>query len=830
MVDSLLTGMSALSAQQRAMEVTSHNLANSTTPGYSRQRVDLQAAIPENSRPGQFGTGVDVTAVRRMMDDLVDNRLRQAEGEAGRLSNLKQNLNVVQQAFNEPGENGLSALVGRVFASFEDLSNNPESVAIRATVAQELQTFTATTSDLGKRLQAVRDDLGSSLSTDLAKVNDLTASIVSLNQQIRAQVNAGNNPNDLLDRRQQQLSELTNYIDVKVRVNPRDQSVQVDLGGRLLVSNDSAEVLSAKSTDTGDLAIVGAAGIGYEITGGRVGATYDLHHAILPGVIAQLNELSATMAHEMNARHATGTSNAYRASAFVGEYTIPSGNTGVALDSVSLVPKAVGQPGIPKAFLPDFTDGKGALTVKNLTINVLNTATGLAQKYTLKWDPAVNGGNRSLDDLVSAINTGTGGGFTLFPPTANGVNGVSARKAQVDGGFRLELATANNSTSIDFSSALDLQPTTSAWTGTGAVTVAGTAAPAIATSRLALTVNASGTALDLSYRNPATGDVVALGSAPIPAVGTAITIINGFTVNVAAGSYRAGDRIGVGLDTAGAVLDSTTGTPGTETIASSWNATDASFSVRGRYTNVLSDPTHPWSAKVLSTGVIGNKTTQAPPNNPPVVQFTFWTGSAAAPVQQVVTKTLDNQLPAGTPLALIDGVYVNFSAGSLTTANKKVSFIVDGQPDQAKLLPALGINGLFSGGESAATLSVASRIQKDPSQLGLAKTRNEGDNSNLADLVAVRKQKLFSSASFTLDDFYQGMLTDIGVRIQQSTRLGENQDALKASLSNQREQLSGVNIDEEVGRLIQQQQAYSAAAKVVSAARDNIQTLLEILR
>ena len=830
MADSLLTGMSALSAQQRAMEVTSHNLSNSTTPGYSRQRVDLQAAIPENSKPGQFGRGVDITAVRRMMDDMVDNRLRQAEGEVGRLANLKQNLNVVQQAFNEPGENGLSALIGRVFASFEDLSNNPESVAIRATVTQELNTFTATTSDLGKRLQTVRDDLGSSLNTDLAKVNDLTASIVILNQQIRSQVNSGNNPNDLLDRRQQQLTELTGYIDVKLRVNPKDQSVQVDLGGRLLVSNDSAEVLSAKSSGVGDLAIVGAAGIGYDITGGRIGATYDLHRTIVPGVIAQLDELSSTMAHEMNARHATGTSNSYRASAFVGEYTIPSGMTGMALDSASMVPTALGQPGIPKSFLPDFTDGKGTLTTKNLTINVLNTATGLAQKYTLKWDPAVNGGSRSLDDLVSAINTGSGGGFTLFPPTANGVAGLSARKAQVDGGYRLELSTSGNSTSIDFSSALDLQPTAAAWTGTGAVTVSGTAAPAIATSRLALTVNATGTALDLSYRSPTTGSLVALGSAPIPGIGTSTTTINGITINVDAGSYRAGDRIGVGIDNTGTVLDSTTGTPGTESIASAWNATDAAFSVRGRYTNVLSDPTHQWSAKVLTTGVIGNKATQAPPNNPPVVQFTFWTGTAAAPVQQVVTKTLDDKLPAGTPISLIDGVYATFNAGSLTTANKQVSFIVDGQPDQAELLPALGINSLFSGGESASTISVAARIQKDPSQIGLAKTRNEGDNSNLTDLVAVRKQKLFSSASFTLDDFYQGMLTDIGVRIQQSTRLGENQDALKASLSNQREQLSGVSIDEEVGRLIQQQQAYSAAAKVVSAARENIQTLLEILR
>lgn len=830
MADSLLTGMSALSAQQRAMEVTSHNLANSTTPGYSRQSVSLQASSPENSRPGQFGRGVDVVAVRRLMDDLVNNRLRQSEGESGRLSTIKQNLDVVQQAFNEPGENGLSALIGGVFSAFEDLSNNPESVAIRSTAVQQLQTFTATTSDLGKRLQSVRDDLGSSLTTDLSKVNDLTSSILLLNQQIRAQVNAGNNPNDLLDRRDQQLTELTSYLDVHVRINPADQSAQVDIGGRLLVGTDSAETLSARSTGNGDLSIVGSSGIGYDVTGGSVGAIYDLHRNILPGIISQLDELSSTMSREMNAQNAVGTSNSFRASAMDGEYTIPTTLTGANLDSAAIVRAAAGQPGIPKAFLPDFTDGKGNLTTKDLTINVYDTISKTAQKFTVRWDPAVNSGSRSLDDLVSAINTGAGGGFTLYPPTANGVTGLSAKKVQVDGGFKLELQTASPTSSVDFSQALDLQPTASTWSGTGTVTVAGTASPAIPTSRVAMTVNATGTAIDLSYRDAATGATIALGSAPIPGVGSTATVINGITLTVAAGTYRAGDKLGLGLDSLGQVIDPTTNAAGTNTVTGSWNATDAGFTVSGRYTNTLSDPTHQWSAKVLTTGVIGNKSTQAPPNNPPVVQFTFWTGTAATPVQQVVTKTMDDSLPAGTPITLADGVYVSFAAGSLTTANKQVSFIVDGQPDQAELLPALGINGLFTGGESASTLAVAARLVKDPSQLGLAKTRNEGDNSNLTDLIAVRKEKLFSSNSFTLDDFYQGMLTGIGVRIQQATRMGENQDALKASLSTQREQISGVNIDEEVGRLIQQQQAYSAAAKVVSAARDNIQTLLEILR
>ena len=830
MADMLNTGLSALIAQQRAMEVTSHNLANASTPGYTRQQVSLQASAPENSKPGQFGTGVDLTAVRRIMDTLVNERVRQAEGESGRLNTLQANLEVVQQSFNEPGDNGLSAVIGNLFNSFQDLANNPESVAIRATAVQQLQTFASSMSDLGQRLTSINDDLKVSLNADLSKVNDLTSSIATLNQQIRTQVNLGNNPNDLLDQRDQQLGELTSYLDVKVRYDPKDQTATVSLGGRLLVGNSSSEQLRASDSGDGHLSVVGTSGIGFDVSGGSVGALYDLHEKIIPGISDQLDQLASTVAYQLNAIQSTGTSNSYAANAFTSDYSVATAKSGLNLDDPALALTAAGQPGIPKSFQPDFTDGRGNQVPKDLTINVYDTATKVATKYTLRWNPAQGNGSRSLDDLVTAINTGAGGGWTLYPPTANGVAGVSAQKVQVDGAFHLQLKGASPTTSIDFSKALDLQPSASAWTGTGAVTVTGTATPPLGVARMQLKVNAAGTGIDVSYRNALNGQTVALGTVAVPSSGTTTATLNGMTFNVDAGSFRANDSIAVGLDSTGNVLDPTTNAVGTMSIAPTWAAGDALMTVSGRYTNTLSDPALQWSAKIITPGVIGNVGTLAPPNNPPVVQFTYWTGSPSSPVQQVVTKTLDDTMPPGTPIQIADGVYVTFGSGNLSTAGNKLDFTVDGQPDQAGILPALGINSLLTGGQSASTLAVSQRLVKDPSQLGLASTRSEGDNSNITTMIDIRKQKLFTNKSFTLDDFYQGMLTDVGVRLQQTIRLSANQDTLKASLANQREQLSGVSIDDEVGKLIQQQQAYSAAAKVISTARDNIQTLLDIIR
>jgi flagellar hook-associated protein FlgK len=680
---------------------------------------------------------------------------------------------------------------------------------------------------LGQRLVGIRDDLQTSLTTDIAKVNDLTSSIASLNQQIRSQVNLGNQPNDLFDRRALLLQELTNYLDVRVRLNPVDQSVLVDVNGNLLIGVDDAIRLTVSQNAGGSMAVLNGAGFAIDPSGGRIGATYELHSSILPAIQDQVDTLAATVARQLNGLHATGTNHAVRALSYTAEYGVPV-NTGTTdLDDPSQIQGGEGQAGIPAAFMPSYTDSNGVVTTRNLSINITDSASGLARKYTVRYDPA--DGNRSLTDLVAAINTGRGGGFTLYPDQAAGIDGLNARMIQVDGGLKLELATNRPGLSIDFSQALDNQPSASTWTGS-AVTVSGTLTTPIPAQRLNVAVENGGTRLRLTWRDPGTGAVTNLGTAAIPASGVSAVAVGGLTVTIPAGTWRDGDAFGVGVAVGGQVLDAA-GAPGAYTKTATWVAADASMTVRGRYTGNLSfDPAQPWSMKVMTAGVIGAKSDVAPPNNPPQVQFTYWTGSATAPTQQTMIRTLDESYAAGRPVEIADGVYAVFGAGTLATVGSTLDFTVDGQPDQAGLLPALGINGMFQGASRATTIGVEAELSADPNRFAVARSRNEGDNSNLTEILNLRKQLLFSNGSFAMDDFYQSAVAGIGVQIQQAQRLGENQDALKASLSNQREQVSGVNIDEEVGAMMLQQQAYTAAARIITTARENIQTLLDIIR
>jgi flagellar hook-associated protein FlgK len=304
------------------------------------------------------------------------------------------------------------------------------------------------------------------------------------------------------------------------------------------------------------------------------------------------------------------------------------------------------------------------------------------------------------------------------------------------------------------------------------------------------------------------------------------------TVTVGAGTYRAGDRFGVGLhETTGAVLDPATGLAGPHVQTSTWSAANPALSIKGRYGNTLSDPALGWSMRVVTAGVVGAKAGTAAPNNPPVVQFTVWTGTSASPVQQTIVKTLDDSLRAGQPINLVDGVYATVGAGTFATAGEEVAFTVDGDPDQAGLLPALGINQLLRCDGTAASVELDEALVDDPTRLTTGTTREEGDNSNVVRQLGLRREASFgTSGSFRFEDAYLGIISDVGVRVDETGRQGENQDSLKASLQHQRDSVSGISIDDEVGALILQQQAYGAAAKMVSAARENIQTLLDILR
>ena len=716
MPDALIIGLSALQAQQRSMEVTSHNIANVATPGYSRQRSELSSPVPENGSPGQRGRGVDVVAIRRLSDGLLTEQIRKSSTEEGRLGLTSQTLDAMQAVFNEPGESSLSGAVNSLFSVFQQLSNNPESPGIRAAAVEEVKTLTQIINGMGQRLEDLRNDLGSQLSLEASAINGLTKQIASLNSEIRRQVATGSEPNDLLDQREQLMNELSGHIDLRVRIDPVTQAALVESSGRLIVNADkSVNVQVGSSLD--DLSLVFSdSGESLRASSGKVGALLTLHATTIPAVIDRIDALAQTIAFEMNAVHAVGVNADSRIDRFLSQTIIAGNQLDVDLDSITQAQGDNLGAGIPEPFLPRFTDINGVSQARDLTINVRNDATGIATKYIIRYEPGAGAtpAGRSLQNLIDVVNTGSGGGFSLQPPQA-GIPGLTATAIPVDGGVRLELRAANGS-SLDFSRALDTRPSAEAWN-------AGWTGPAV--------------------------------------------------------------------------------------------------DLKGRYTgNLAYDPANQWRMDVVTGGVIGDATA------PPVVSFTWFEDVAGSPVARTTTTTLDATFRAGKPVPIGDGTYLTFASGSLI-AGQSLDLMVDGNPDQARLLSALGINTLFQGAD-ARTLTIADPIRADPSRLAVGQSRVDGDNSNILSMLGLRNRAIMPGG-VTTDEYLTTMVADVGSQVDLTKRLDSNQSAVRAALDNRRDKVSGVSIDEEVGNLILQQQAYTAAARIITTAQENIRTLLDLL-
>ncbi|MBY6269463.1 flagellar hook-associated protein FlgK [Parageobacillus thermoglucosidasius] len=213
--------------QQAALYVTAHNIANANTPGYSRQRVNFvetepfpPASMNRPQIPGQMGTGVEAGSIQRIRDSFLDYQYRNEASKLGYWSARSEAIAKMEDIMNEPSEFGLSKAMTQFWESLQDLSANPENEGARAVVRQRGIAVAESFNYLYNSLKQVRDDLGQEIKTGLLEVNSILKQISELNDQIKAVEPNGYLPNDLYDKRDALVDELSKYFQVKVETVP----------------------------------------------------------------------------------------------------------------------------------------------------------------------------------------------------------------------------------------------------------------------------------------------------------------------------------------------------------------------------------------------------------------------------------------------------------------------------------------------------------------------------------------------------------------------------------------------------------------------------------
>ena len=253
----LQTSLRGLLAQQRLLDTASHNVANASTAGYSRQEAQLVASpallIPAGGVASgglaSLGSGVDVSSYRRVRDQFLDLQYRgQATNSAG-WATRSETLDRAELALQEPGDQGLNQQLSEFWDAWSDLSNAPNSPAARQALVQQA-------GQLASAFKSVYDQIGSVATQAQAQYADLTRpasagdpggdiaqiakEIASLNDTIKRQMTGGDSPNDLMDRRDQLLDQLAEYGQITVEPIGTTGSLKVSFADAPIVDDASA--------------------------------------------------------------------------------------------------------------------------------------------------------------------------------------------------------------------------------------------------------------------------------------------------------------------------------------------------------------------------------------------------------------------------------------------------------------------------------------------------------------------------------------------------------------------------------------------------------------
>ncbi|MCO6539336.1 MAG: flagellar hook-associated protein FlgK [Gilliamella sp.] len=251
MANSLMnTGISGLNAAQNMLNVISNNISNAHTTGYNRQQQILRQANGTQHSFGFVGNGVCVSSVNRAFNNFVVGQLRQSQSQNGSIKAYYNELSKVDNLLAE-NDNSISSQINNLFASLNKLASNASDASTKQTVISDLTSLTSQFNKTETNLKNQIANVNTELNSNVDKVNTYTQQIAELNQKISQlqSVGGGNEPNALLDQRDQLVNELSEIIDITVT----EQNGQYNLSlanGLNLVQGSSINLLSVQpSTD-----------------------------------------------------------------------------------------------------------------------------------------------------------------------------------------------------------------------------------------------------------------------------------------------------------------------------------------------------------------------------------------------------------------------------------------------------------------------------------------------------------------------------------------------------------------------------------------------------
>ncbi|MGL1894154.1 MAG: flagellar hook-associated protein FlgK [Spirochaetaceae bacterium] len=309
-------GKRSLNANTTALTTIGHNLSNSATDGYSRQRVKLGTVNPltdpsfmRAERPGQIGQGVEVTSIERIKDNLLEKRLISSADEVGFWKAKDSYLYMAEKVYNEVGDSSVRSQLDGFWESWQELSINPELMASKQVVVKRGETLLGSINTRFTGLQEIQTMLNDDVKVTVEQVNGLLNNIKDINEQVVKAEAMGDNPNDLLDKRDQLVKQLSEKIDISVDNRDPDE-FSIHTKGMHLIQGGVVTGLKAEPNQFNE----GYSDITWEYNGekvlpnsGKLAALIELRDVDIKNEIQQLDTMTINFVDMVNEVHREST-------------------------------------------------------------------------------------------------------------------------------------------------------------------------------------------------------------------------------------------------------------------------------------------------------------------------------------------------------------------------------------------------------------------------------------------------------------------------------------------------------------------------------------------
>lgn len=316
MASSILSiGQSALAAAQVGISTTGHNIANASTPGYSRQVVTQNAAIAQNLGYGFVGQGTEISSVKRIYNDYLGAQVNSAQASYSGLSTYYDQIKQIDNMLGDSSA-GLSPVIQDFFKGIQDLAASPSAVSARQATLSSAQALASSFQSMDGRFDEIRQGVNQDITSTVDTINSYAEQIAELNATIgKLQGAASSNvPNDLFDQRDQLIQDLSKEVKATVvKQDGSNYSIYVGNGQALVVGTQSYSLKATpKLGDPQNLEVSYQLGVNAiplaesGLNGGTLGGLFDFRSQILNKAQDALGSLAESFASTFNAQHRLG--------------------------------------------------------------------------------------------------------------------------------------------------------------------------------------------------------------------------------------------------------------------------------------------------------------------------------------------------------------------------------------------------------------------------------------------------------------------------------------------------------------------------------------------